>query len=359
MISRLKFDIGDLIDAVFSKFPIYIWESENITFCDLQMGGGQFIQKVVEWKRKFRHSDETINDTVFGFSENPFYLEYVKSNPTLIGNFDVYKEDINMKIDVNLGNPPYQKVTNLINSNNNKQGSFWWEVIETALDKCEPNIISYTVPTSLFSMGAWGTSHHKITSLYNRGYKITHVWVNCNSYFKGIGIPISSFIAQKTESTLCELVDKNQLIDVDYSKPFPFLLDMNTFSILNKCFSGDNWDFREINHSNAEDVVIQINGGRFKQYKKLFIGYSEESPHSAQTLILDPQISIESVKSVFKSKLFEFIFKIYGGESGQSSTGILKKLPKVELDRTYTDTDLYTEFKLTPEEINYIENYVG
>lgn len=109
MVSRLKFDIGDLIDEQFSHFPIYIWESDTTTFCDLNMGGGQFIQKVGEWLRKFGHSDENIRKRVFGFSEKPFYLSYIKSNPSLIGTFDVYNENINMKFDVQVGNDPYQE----------------------------------------------------------------------------------------------------------------------------------------------------------------------------------------------------------------------------------------------------------
>lgn len=108
MISRLKFNIGNLIDEQFSYFPIYIWESDTTTFCDLNMAGGQFIQKVVEWLRKFGHSDENIKKRVFGFSEKPFYLSYIKSNPSLIGTFDVYNENITMKFDVQLGNDPYQ-----------------------------------------------------------------------------------------------------------------------------------------------------------------------------------------------------------------------------------------------------------
>ena len=109
MISRLKFDIGDLIDEKFSHLPIYIWESDSTTFCDLQMGGGQYIQKIVDWLRKFGHSDDNIRKRVFGFAEKPFYLSYIKSNPSLIGTFDVYNENINMKFDVQIGNDPYQE----------------------------------------------------------------------------------------------------------------------------------------------------------------------------------------------------------------------------------------------------------
>jgi hypothetical protein len=110
MVSRLKFDISDLIDQQFSHFPTYIWESDNTTFCDLQMGGGQFIQAIGRWLRKYGHSDDNIKKRVFGFSEKPLYLSYIKSNPSLIGTFDIYNDNITMKFDVQLGNDPYQKV---------------------------------------------------------------------------------------------------------------------------------------------------------------------------------------------------------------------------------------------------------
>jgi len=109
MISRLKFDISDLIDEKLSHIPNYIWESDSTTFCDLQMAGGQYIQKIVEKLRKFSHSDENIRKRVFGFSEKSFYLQYVKSNPNLIGTFNLYNENINMKFDVQIGNDPYHK----------------------------------------------------------------------------------------------------------------------------------------------------------------------------------------------------------------------------------------------------------
>ncbi len=109
MVSRLKFNIGNEIDRQFSHLPTYIWESDSTTFCDLNMAGGQFIQKVGEWLRKYGHSDDNIRKRVFGFSEKPLYLSYIKSNPSLIGTFDIYNDNITMKFDVQLGNDPYQE----------------------------------------------------------------------------------------------------------------------------------------------------------------------------------------------------------------------------------------------------------
>lgn len=128
MVSRLKFDIGNEIDRQFSYIPTYIWESDSTTFCDLNMAGGQFIQRVGEWLRKYGHSDDNIRKRVFGFSEKPLYLSYIKSNPSLIGTFDIYNDNITMKFDVQLGNDPYQETV----KNGNKK-SIWNKLAEKRL----------------------------------------------------------------------------------------------------------------------------------------------------------------------------------------------------------------------------------
>jgi hypothetical protein len=134
MVSRLKFDISNEIDRQFSQFPTYIWQSDSTTFCDLNMAGGQFIEKVGEWLRKYGHSNDSIRKRVFGFSEKSLYLSYIKSNPFLIGTFDVYKENINMKFDVIIGNPPYQEKVGP-----NKTEPLWNKFVKKAIELCNTN----------------------------------------------------------------------------------------------------------------------------------------------------------------------------------------------------------------------------
>ena len=73
-------------------------------------------------------------------------------------------------------------------------------------------------------------------------------------------------------------------------------------------------------------------------------------------MIIDPN-KINEYKSIFKSDLFKFIFKVYGGESGQSSTGILQKLPNLKPTKIWTNDEIYSFFRLTESEINHIQNY--
>ena len=108
MLSRLKFDLSEIIKQKLTHIPNYIWESKTTTFCDLQMAGGQYIKEIVNKLREFGHSDENIKSRVFGYSENEFYLAVIQGDSSLIGTFNVYNENIDMKFDVQLGNDPYQ-----------------------------------------------------------------------------------------------------------------------------------------------------------------------------------------------------------------------------------------------------------
>ena len=79
---------------------------------------------------------------------------------------------------------------------------------------------------------------------------------------------------------------------------------------------------------------------------------------TARWLIVYPVTGV-GVESYIKSKLFRFIFTILGGENSGSATGLMRKIPAVDWNRIWTDTELYDLMNLTPEEIGYIERLTG
>lgn len=349
---------NELVCQIINQIPTHFKINKKHKILDPCMGTGTFIVEYLkDLVYNYGYTEKEAFDCIYGIDIRVKYVNKLKR----FGFKNVFWKDFfeleNMKFDVIIGNPPYQESTKIVKDENNKQGGLWWKIVKKAMNHVtEDGIIAMVVPTSLFSAGGFGTKLHKISELKSKNFTLKKVWNNVDQYFN-VGIRISAFIAKKNNSTIVEVVDKNETFNIDYNIPVPFDFNKTNFSIVQKCIDlSHKWSFTEKDNSNENDAVIKINGGRYKIYDKLFVGLNNDTTHSAQTMVIDPN-KIEEYKSIFKSELFKFIFKIYGGESGQSSTGILQKLPNLKPTKIWTNDEIYTFFGLTNDEINHIQNY--
>jgi hypothetical protein len=90
----------------------FYFDSPTTIFADFQSAGGQYVRLIVQRLRDAGHSDDNIQGRVIAFSENQMNIIHLKNrNKDLPLVYKLYREieDIDMKFDVELFNPPYQQ----------------------------------------------------------------------------------------------------------------------------------------------------------------------------------------------------------------------------------------------------------
>jgi hypothetical protein len=77
---------------------------------------------------------------------------------------------------------------------------------------------------------------------------------------------------------------------------------------------------------------------------------------TSQEMIIHPADSPNS-ETYTSSTLFRYMFRILGGTDGNTPS-LLRKIPRVDLSRCWTDADLYQHFNITVEDQQVIEQAV-
>jgi hypothetical protein len=295
-----------------------------------------------------------------------YYIDHLRvmGFPVLL-NKDLYDKKYMKKMKYWLLNPPYQKDAEGQNDESNKQGSFWFEFVKEAMTNpaSAPDAkIMVVSPKSVFGAGDFGRAGFKVNQIRKHA-EFVHVWSDLSNHFPGIGIEICGYAIDKNKTTTDVTVEGvSQTITIDGNVPTPFHVSITATEVLKNCWKAPGINFQEnIKDAAATDIVLKVNGGRYKLWKKTFVGINQETEHNQQGAILDPK-DILGYQSAIKSKLWEYIFKILGGEKGNSVTGFMKYMPIMpDMTRSYTDEEWFRAFNITPtmqQDINqYLKDY--
>ena len=301
-----------------------------------------------------------------------------------------------MEIDVIVGNPPYQ----INDKNSNKKAEkLWTKFISKSYDLLNDNgYLTLVTPTSWLSgsknikKGSYG-----VMDLFKTNNLISIVK---GFTFPDVSISTHYWVLKKDKNyQFTEIIDSitGENFNIDIRDGFyPSDLNKIKTNIIQKVFDKESFEWipatsmytKWRKHATNEETEINnvrtyVKGGNFEnvQYayfkqeckpvlnliKKVIVplgGAEKFSPYidingepfccdSYVFPIKENEVTLESVSSVFYSKLFKFLIQNYR-TSGFVQYAIVKKLPKFNLTKIWTDQEIFNYIELTNEEIVFI-----
>ena len=373
MLARLKFDIEDLANEMVNQLPEDVFISPTTTFYDPSMGGGQFILAIINKLRKY-HSDENIEQRIFGTEGNIIRINYIKNKyrNKILGNF-TDKIISDMKFDVIIGNPPFADSTNAL----------WADFIVKSFDILNnKGILSFITPNKWAGLtdnkssfvkgrfGVWRDYFKDNITYFNIGECSKHFPVGAHS--KDM---FSYFVLDKSRNNkevgFRDTFEDNSIPfeiikNLDYI-PLRFMGNVSlTFSILHK-FNSDT--SQRIKFSETKNYKLEKNNkliipvgrrvgiDKFNMFVDNDINEDEPNIKCHVSKVGVAKATKKTITSLFKSKLYKFIFEIYFDYDFVPSR-FFTLLPVLDLSKVWSDEEIYSHFNLTQEEIDLIEKTI-
>jgi site-specific DNA-methyltransferase (adenine-specific) len=281
---------------------------------------------------------------------------------------DILEHDfMGKKFDVVIGNPPFQDSTH-----NVKSHSLWPLFVARSFDLA-------TGAVALVTPASWMSPSHKEGKELIKPH-CTYL-LDAASYFPGVGSTFTGWVA--TPSTRGMLANIPLLPSIGTFNPttLSILTKFSTSSPLLELHSDST------NHSSKKDYtssptashlyeILHTNTSRFfssrqpkhlGQWKVLFPLSGKHNPlvvselgnsELAHYYLVSSEFEGERLASILGSTLFTFVLRRAYNYAGILHLTALRSLPALDLTRDWTDEQIYEHFKLTPEEIAYIESTV-
>lgn len=262
-------------------------------------------------------------------------------------------QEINMKFDVIVGNPPY-------NSGNE---ALWKKFSRLAIDLSP--VVVFITPRNIVN-GTITQKGANDSGFFNIIKKnLEYLDFSADNYFD-VGKKICGWIYNKNHNnkTFIETTKNESLVeDITKYNYLPYNFDKKIdFSIFQKIYTNNNMlEFTRVNDKkNFVGPCLVAPEMKHISLKYLFVvnDLSSDSRIDANDIVSYKlsQKEIAGCDDYIKSNLFKYIFNMFGGSDVR--VGIYKKFPKIDFTKRWSNIDLYNLFQLSKEEIKHIEDVI-
>ena len=385
MFFRITLKYSQLADEIVNRLPEKHFISNTSTFLDPAYAGGQLLQAIARRLAKYGHSLENIKNRLFGYENNAVYLNHSANYPTAaitnlsVVRYDTFiKEDMSMKFDVIVGNPPFQDPS----ATSSKK--LWPDFVRTSF-----TMLKHDGTLAMITPASWMSGKSDIFDLIKK--HSVYIDTNVKKYFPGVGSSFSYYILTKNRATQHAEINDIGLVNMLNLDLLPAPCTAQSMSIVQKLISKDNavpvqtsslmhsqrtdrvkkdqcsvykypnmhasprsdsailWSDSPHPDSAKSKVIMYMSGKPYLIYDTGVYGVTQ---HSAYILVSKPDAV--GLISYFNSKLVRFILDVTTTAAAWNIAA-LRQLPAVDFSRQWTDTELYKFFGLTQEEIDYVE----
>jgi hypothetical protein len=391
------------VDNLLSNIPEQVW-IDGGKFLDPCFGRGTFLLKIVDRLMQY-HKAEDIAKMIYGVDIDSYCVQTTRDIVArrlniapdellyIVQDNYITWEPANMKFDLIIGNPPFQE-----GGRDDQANKLWPHFIKKSSDLLNDNgycvMISPTgwmQPTADIGKGTGANA----VSIFNDVFKKNNfILANVDSdslqkkYFPGVGSTFSYFVFQKAVyAGTTEFITPTGSIHVDVTSidSLPKVTSSYSLSIVKKMV-GTAFAFNDQNHNlngheqatpdathihkvyhtnkkggtywyadtlsqfNAKPKVIITLSGKYLAVFNNTDGFT----NMCMALICKTDDEAKQAEIVLNSKLYRFWVEMQKF-SGFNPRKLILKLPEVDLTQQWDDHAVYAHFKLTDEEIAYLE----
>ena len=374
MIGRLKFNIDKLVDEMLDQLPAQVWTDPAVTFCDPAMAGGQLVKNIEKRLLANGHSPDSVNARVFGFETNPMTVTFAIIKHSLIGTYrtcDVLSESVDRQFDVVISAPPFD------NNHDSKRWTKWKEYADHNWNVlCSANgILAMVTPISWQSGGDLYkrfTDHAVMANLnVNRHFNVGSTfsfWVMTKAKpqqdFRIVHRRGHTDIARNTgwlpREISPESLEINRKVFASGHPTFDFKRTTEYHTSKKHLFNdrGEKRIFHTLaqmlhsdhlaDHYAATKAMITLSG-----YSKVLVERDIGCSQAVAWMAI-PSEHADHARALLNGKFYQYLLNI-NKWSGWNSLDVIKQLPRVDLGRAWTNSELYAHFGLLDDEINYID----
>ncbi len=319
------------------------------------------------------------------------------------------QEIFNMKFDVIIGNPPYQ--LNVGVQQESYAISLYQKFVEQA-KKLQPRYLTMIIPSRWFS-GGRGLDEFRDEMLHDKRLRVIHDFIDASDCFSGVEIKggVCYFLWDRDNCGLCKIYTHKNGVVTESERPLleknndTFIRYNQAISIVRKVSAKNERSFSDVvSPQTPFGLYSSFNNfapnGSIKIYANKKIGYlpqnyiisknkewidkwkvyvpkaigtgelgndrikpilGEPGSLCTQTYIMygpfETQIECENVISYVNTKFFHFLMGLKKVTQDAMSK-VYTLIPMQDFSKSWTDGELYKKYKLSKEEIDFIESMI-